>query len=289
MSAGCWRKRQSLWHGLCRFATKNKTQPNDASAVRYISTLRVSKRTAAGYASTLGGLLCLRGQKRPQLQTLSEMLRKAGAKDSYRHAPPAKRKQLIAFAARMEPAAVREMDSRRAAGAAAILLAWLLGSRLGEASRLAPPRRTWRGGGLTIDWAAETKRGASQLFGPGRFARVSTRSPMRHALRRLLRRADADKGLRWGRPVARQADRWIRTVPELQTLTGHSFRRGALGHLILKGVKLSRVSRFARHKDRRTTRRYLLGGLTGKRLWRMAQAMRCPKASAPKSKIYRLL
>lgn len=275
LTPATWRRRATLWAGMVALAQRKGVPPGDAVGVRFVASLRVSQRTAAGYASTLAALLRDCGQEAPQLDRLGAACLAAGRKVPLRQATPVRQVALHRFAGRFSPEAVRELSPSQAGGAAAILLAWSVAGRLGEVVAL--PRRQihLRHGGLVIDWAAETKAGPKLLFRAGRFARTSRFSRLTPVVLRLLRQRGTGEGPLTHKEEAR---RWLRKAPELAGMGGHSFRRGALQHLVLEaGASLEEVSRFARHAEPETTRRYLLGGLSGEPLLRMAEALRNPR------------
>lgn len=267
-----WRQRASLWAGLQAHCRSAGTPLSPASAVGFLTSIRVGDASAANYAGCLASLFALRGADPTELQHLARALRSKARGNRVRQAKAATPAAMQAFWTTWRARRASLVSPAQAGGAAAVLLGWTTAGRLGEVAALR--ERQFSTGpsvpGLGLDWSKKTKAGAPLLFRPGRFAALP-KGELTRGVRALMHKA-YEKGRRLCSKA--QARRTVETVAP--NLTGHSLRRGALQALTKLGAPLEEVAVFARHSQVSTLRRYLLGGLRGEELWAMARIIEQP-------------
>lgn len=255
-SASTWRTRSRLWRATQEVAKRKGLELGPAAA-RVLASLRVKNSTAVKYASHLRTMLRWKGvTDMVELELVVAALRKKlGLGKKAKPATKECMQGLLRWDGQEKP----EEEGFRWL----VWLAWTACARLGETCRLKKGmvqlRRGRRKGELTVDWGKITKAGNSMLWREDRVCVLPlslshplfSLSPPPHwkGSKRLVqgKRKRAYGKLR----------RWMKRVPSLQGLSGHSFRRGGLQHRHKRGESLRRLMQIARHKKVETLLKYI--------------------------------
>jgi hypothetical protein len=225
-AASTWNARASLWQRLEQFVTERNLRmlPFGAQAAAFVSSLQVTKQTLYSYAKTFRALASRFQIPTPVLDMYIAALYANGATIPIEQATPATRDQV-----RFLVEKAIDTDTRLSV---AVYIAWKCAARWDDVRNLTKESLIFSDENqAVIEWG-QTKTTRGNPFRVSGWTVIEEpRYPvMLYVMRNSFQRLKEKEHL-YSMPT-QMLTRWMHTFPETEKLSGHSFKRGAMGVLV---------------------------------------------------------
>jgi hypothetical protein len=243
-----WRARADLLRRLRAFSDSNNINdwPMSTQALAMISSLQVSPQTKYSYAKTFAALSRRFGMEAPLLDAYIAALRASGATIPMEQAAPAAREDVLFLMSKAH-------EQENPTFAVLVYLMWKTASRYDDVTRLTKESIIFAEDNvLVIEWPTTKTTRSDPFRVSGWTVLVEENLPSM-----LFDTMDAFHDLppktRITTTQTGSFTRWLHTFEETRQLTCHSFKRGAVGHLVhmaAQGLLDPRIIPvIAKHKD----------------------------------------